>query len=271
MTAVATRSKPDTALRRCRRRRAGGRGRRGGRPTPSASTSVPRPSPTSSGSSPTGSPRWPRATAAGSGRSRCPGSLAASRSPSTRSSSSRARARCSRRRGCRGPSGCSPATSARATCCPPTPDDTAPGAWLHGSRPTTSPRSLDVVLRARSRPAHACCPPRAATTPPTAGSTAPADRTSSSPSRRPAACETCGFLVRLGGGLGSGVRRLRQRVVPERRARREPRPRLRRALRGCCGRDPRRVRSPRRRPRRRRDRLRRPRPQLTRFSLTCGG
>src|SRR4051794_31325578 len=103
----------------------------------------------------------------------------------------------------------------------------------------------------------------------------------------PAACETCGFLVRLGGALGTGfgagaggrgaggvpraggrragpgVGGVRQGVAPGRGARGDPRPRLRRALRGRRGRDP--VPDDRRccRDGGRRDRLRRPRPQLT--------
>ena len=47
----------------------------------------------------------------------------------------------------------------------------------------------------------------------------------------PDVCETCGFFARIDGLARRPVRRLRERVLPVRRPRRQRRPRLRRALR----------------------------------------
>ncbi len=83
--------------------------------------------------------------------------------------------------------------------------------------------------------------------------------------KAPAPCSSCGFFVPMAGALRVGVRGLRQRVVALRRPRRQPRPRVRCALRGrrrpAHGRahlaaDPRRLRA---------------RPGLTASRGECGG
>ena len=184
------------------------------------------------GARPTPSPARCPATSAGTGRSPSPASPATTRSPSTRSCCCPATPRCWRRRGCRGTSGCAPATSRSATCCPP-PRTTR--GWCRPTRPTTTP---PTTPRAASSPrssgsaASGSCRARAARE--AVGRWAAGEFGPASPMARqaPGPCVTCGFFLPLAGSLRAVARRLRQRLRPGRRPRRHRRLRLRRAQPG---------------------------------------